>query len=93
MQAWSENQGVKGIVTMMADPAGEFTKATELEMTDPGPPSVGIIGRCKRHAMHVVNGEVKYLAVSEGPDDPAGDADPSASLADAMLEAIKKVSA
>lgn len=89
MQAWSEDQGVKGIVTMMGDPSAEFTKALDLEMTHPGPPSVGIVGRSKRFAMHVVNGEVKYVAVSEGPDDPAGDADPSASLADAMLKAIK----
>lgn len=89
MQAWSEDLGVKGIVTMMGDPAAEFTKAIDLEMTHPGPPSVGIVGRSKRFAMHVVNGEVKYVAVSEGPDDPAGDDDPSASLADAMLEAVK----
>ena len=88
MQAWSEDQGVKGIVTMMGDPAAEFTKALDLEMTHPGPPSVGIVGRSKRFALHVVNGEVKYVAVSEGEDDPAGDADPSASLADAMLKAI-----
>ena len=32
MQAWSEDQGVKGIVTMMGDPAAEFTKAIDLEM-------------------------------------------------------------
>ena len=88
MQAWSEDQGVKGIVTMMGDPAAEFTKALDLEMTHPGPPSVGIVGRSKRFALHVVNGEVKVVAVSEGEDDPAGDADPSASLADAMLKAI-----
>jgi hypothetical protein len=40
--------------------------------------------------MHVVDKVVKYVAVSEGPDDPAGDDDPSASCAPAMLEAIKK---
>ena len=28
-------------------------------------------------------------SVSEGPDDPAGDSDPSASCVDAMLEKIK----
>ena len=88
MQAWSEDQGVKGIVTMMGDPAAEFTEALDLAMTDPGPPSVGIVGRSKRFAMHVVDGVVKYVAVSEAPGDPAGDADPSASLADAMLKAI-----
>lgn len=73
---------------MMGDPAAEFTKALDLEMTHPGPPSVGIVGRSKRFALHVVNGEVKYVAVSEGEDDPAGDDDPSASLADAMLKVV-----
>jgi len=90
MQAWAEDQGIEdSFVTMMGDAACEFTKALDLEMTHPGPPSVGIIGRCKRFAMHVVDGEIKYIAVSEGPDDPAGDDDPSASLAPAMLEAIE----
>lgn len=75
---------------MFSDPAAELTKALDLEMTDPGPPSVGIIGRCKRHAIYAVDGEIKHIAVSEAPGDPAGDDDPSASLAPAMLEAIGK---
>ena len=73
----------------LAPDVAEFTKALDLQMTHPGPPSVGIVGRSKRFALYVTKGEVKYMAVSEGPDDPAGDADPSASLADAMLKAIK----
>lgn len=90
MQAWSEDQGTLGsMISMFGDPAAEFTKALDLEMTHPGPPSVGIIGRSKRFAMYVVKGEVMYVAVSEGEDDPAGDADPSASMAEAMLEAVK----
>ena len=89
MQAWAEDQGIAGsFINMMGDPAAELTKALDVEMVHPGPPSVGIIGRCKRFAMHVVDGEVKYVAISEGPDDPAGDDDPSASLAPAMLENI-----
>ena len=89
MQAWAEDQGIAGsFVNMMGDPAAELTKALDVEMVHPGPPSVGIIGRCKRFALHVVDGEVKYVAISEGPDDPAGDDDPSASLAPAMLENI-----
>mmetsp|Transcript_11893 Transcript_11893/g.20152 ORF Transcript_11893/g.20152 Transcript_11893/m.20152 type:complete len:94 (+) Transcript_11893:359-640(+) len=91
MNAWAEDQGIDEdtLVSFMGDPAGEFTKAVDMEMTHPGPPSVGIIGRCKRWAMHVVDGEVKYVAVSEGEDDPAGDEDPSATLAPAILDAIK----
>ena len=77
------------MVRFYSDPAGEFTKALDMEMTHPGPPSVGIIGRCKRFAIHAVDGEVKTVAVSEGPDDPAGDGDPSATLAPGFLAAIK----
>mmetsp|Transcript_3013 Transcript_3013/g.4553 ORF Transcript_3013/g.4553 Transcript_3013/m.4553 type:complete len:94 (+) Transcript_3013:321-602(+) len=90
MQAWGENQGIrKSMVTFFADPAAELTKALDMEMTHPGPPSVGIIGRCKRFAIHAVKGEIKTVVVSEGPDDPAGDDDPSATLAEGFLEAIK----
>ena len=78
------------MVTFLADPAGDLTKALDMEMTDPGPPSVGIIGRCKRFAIHAVDEEIKTVRVSEGPDDPAGDSDPSATLAEGMLEAIKE---
>lgn len=89
MQAWGEDQGIKGsMVTFVADPAATLTKALDMEMTHPGPPSVGIIGRCKRFAIHAVDGDVKTVKISEGPDDPAGDDDPSATLAEGMLEAI-----
>ena len=45
-------------------------------MDHPGP--VGKLGpnRCKRHSMYV-DGVVKVIALSEAPDDPAGDDDPS----------------
>lgn len=90
MEAWAEDQDIDGsIIKFMGDPAGEFTKALGMEMTHPGPPSVGIIGRSKRFAMHVMNGSVQHVAVSESPDDPAGDEDPSATCVDAMLDAVK----
>ena len=60
------------MIKFFGDAAADLTKALDVEMTHPGPPSVGIIGRCKRHAIHAVNGEVKFVAISEGPDDPAG---------------------
>ena len=78
------------MVTFMADPAGDLTKALDMEMTHPGPPSVGIIGRCKRFAIHADDEEIKAVVVSEGPDDPAGDDDPSKTLAENMLEIVKK---
>jgi len=91
MQAWADDQKIGGsMIKFMADPAGDFTKALDMEMTHPGPPSVGIIGRCKRFALHVVDGDVKAVRVSEGPDDPAGDDDPSATLAEGFLAAIKE---
>jgi peroxiredoxin len=91
VQAWAADQKIEGsIVTFMADPAAELTKALDMEMTHPGPPSVGIIGRCKRFAIHAVDEEIKTVKVSEGPDDPAGDSDPSATLVEGMLEAIKE---
>ncbi len=89
MQAWAADQKIEGsFVTFMADPAATLTKALDMEMTHEGPPSVGIIGRCKRFAIYVVDEEIKVVKVSEGPDDPAGDDDPSATLAEGMLEAI-----
>lgn len=76
------------MLQLMGDPHCELTKALDMEMTHPGPASVGIIGRCKRFAMYVKNGEIKAIRISEKEDDPAGDADPSLTLADSMLEAI-----
>mmetsp|Transcript_47186 Transcript_47186/g.57129 ORF Transcript_47186/g.57129 Transcript_47186/m.57129 type:complete len:91 (-) Transcript_47186:315-587(-) len=90
MQAWGDDQGIAGsFITFMGDPARELTSALDMEMNHPGPPSVGIINRCKRHALHVVDGTVKAVRVSEGEDDPAGDSDPSATLADAFLKIVK----
>jgi len=90
MQAWADEQKVGGsMIKFVADPAAELTKALDMEMTHPGPPSVGIVGRCKRFAVHAIDGEIKTVRISEGPDDPAGDSDPSATLAEGFLDAIK----
>lgn len=90
MQAWGSEYAIGGsMVKFLSDPTADLTKALDMEMTHPGPPSVGIRGRCKRFAIHVVDGEVKTVKISEGPDDPAGDDDPSATLAPGFLEAIK----
>jgi hypothetical protein len=53
----------------------------------------GLYGRCKRHAIYAVNGEIKAVSIAEKKDDPAGDAFPEATLADAMLEEIRKAKA
>lgn len=89
MEAWSKDQGVQGsMITFLADTRGELTRALDVVLDHPGP--MGVLGnkRCKRFAAYVDDGEIKVINVSEGPDDPAGDEDPSASCVDAMLEAI-----
>jgi peroxiredoxin len=95
MANWNQQQLDKfgkpnDLVTFMGDPSGEFTKLCGMEMTDPRPLANGIIGRCKRFAMHVVNNVVQFVVVSESDDDPAGDNNPDASCAPAIIEAIKK---
>mmetsp|Transcript_26921 Transcript_26921/g.58865 ORF Transcript_26921/g.58865 Transcript_26921/m.58865 type:complete len:117 (+) Transcript_26921:264-614(+) len=91
MTAWAEDQGVEddGLITLMGDPHAELTKALDLEMTAEGPKSVGIVGRCKRFALYVVDGVVKIVRVAEKEDDPAGDEFPDITLAEAMIDAIK----
>ena len=90
MMAWEKDQGTAGtIVTMLGDPSGAFTDACDMEMTDAGPISVGIIGRCKRWAMYAVDGEVKAVAVAESELDPAGDDFPEKTLAPALIEMAK----
>lgn len=90
MGAWFLDQKLEGSrMQMMGDPSGEFTRECGMELTHPGPQSKGLYGRCKRFAMHVVNCEVQYVAVSERDDDPAGDDHPGASCAEAIIEAIE----
>lgn len=86
MNAWKYNlQLANSMLQMMGDPSGEFTRACGMELTHPGPQEKGLYGRCKRFAMHVVNCEVKYVAVSESDEDPAGDKYPESSCADAII--------
>jgi len=104
MSAWAKDQAVAGseFITMMGDPAGEFTKAVGMVMDHPGPNSVfgadvSKLFRSKRWAMYAVDGEVKILRVAEkgpaGEEDPAGDEFPEVTLAPAMIDAIKELKA
>mmetsp|Transcript_20144 Transcript_20144/g.19390 ORF Transcript_20144/g.19390 Transcript_20144/m.19390 type:complete len:99 (+) Transcript_20144:310-606(+) len=89
MGAWSENQGADdSLLSFMADPYSTVTRALDMELIHPGPKSVGLINRCKRFALHVVDGEVKAVRVSEKENDPAGDDFPEDTCAPAMLEVI-----
>ena len=58
-------------------------------LDDPGPMRDLGNKRCKRFALYVDNGVVKHVGLSEGPGDPAGDEDNSASAVKGMLAAIK----
>ena len=96
MQAWALDQGVpteleEGILHLFADPYGKVTEALGMELTHRGPQSVGLVNRCKRFALYVVNGVVRLVRVAEGEDDPAGDDYPDVTLADAMIEAIQEL--
>jgi len=95
MEAWAKDQKTGlSLLQLMGDPKGDLTKALDMELTHPGPTEgAGLWGRCKRHAIYAVNGEIKAVHVSEAEDDPAGDERPEHTLADAMLEAIKAVKA
>ncbi|KAL3923897.1 MAG: hypothetical protein SGILL_001377 [Bacillariaceae sp.] len=94
MQAWGKDQKVGlSMLQLMGDPSGELTKALDMELTHPGPMEKGLYGRCKRHAIYAVNGEIKAVNIAEKDDDPAGDAHPEDTLADTMLEVIRKVKA
>merc|ERR1711928_318997 len=60
MAAWGKDQNASGKVRMLADTAGAFTKALDLEMD-----LSAVLGtvRCKRFSMVVEDGVVKVLNV------------------------------
>ncbi|KAJ1461016.1 hypothetical protein M885DRAFT_508544 [Pelagophyceae sp. CCMP2097] len=77
MKAWSADQGCPkgGAITMLADTTSALTNALGMEITHPGP--CGALGakRCKRFVLVIEDGIVTKVAISEAPDDPAGDND------------------
>lgn len=92
MQAWAKDQKIGlSMLKFMGDPTSELTKALDVELSHDGPIGVGLLGRCKRHAIYAVKGEIKAIRISEKEDDPAGDNDPSLTLAESMIKAIQEV--
>jgi len=93
MQAWGKDQKVGlSLLQLMGDPAGDLTKALDMELTADGPTiEKGLWGRCKRHAIYAVNGEIKAINIAESEEDPAGDKHPEPTLPDTMLEVIRKI--
>jgi 2-Cys peroxiredoxin 5 len=91
MSAWAESQGVPedSIVKLMGDPFGELTEMLEMELMHSGPKEKGLINRCKRFALYIVDGTVQIVRVAEREGDPAGDDFPDDTLAESMIEAIQ----
>mmetsp|Transcript_26935 Transcript_26935/g.82673 ORF Transcript_26935/g.82673 Transcript_26935/m.82673 type:complete len:127 (+) Transcript_26935:317-697(+) len=86
MEAWGRDQKIDGsIVTFLADPTSDLTKALDVELTHPGPLAVLGPGRCKRFAMLFDKGVCKSVQISESPDDPT-DGNLELSLAPNMLK-------
>jgi len=86
MQAWAKDQGLQGsIITFLADTRCEFSEAIGMCMDHAGPKHALGNTRCKRFVLVVDDGIVKNVEVSEGPDDPAGDANPAGPITQKTL--------
>jgi hypothetical protein len=46
---------------------------------------------CRLVNRYVQDGTIKAFRISEGPDDPAGDADPEGTCAEAMISVIDQL--
>lgn len=92
MKAWAADQEIEDtIIKFYGDPWGNFTKACGMELTHADITAKGLIGRCKRFAMFVVDSEIRYFTVAGKPDtDPAGDEFPENVLAENIVRAIKE---
>jgi 2-Cys peroxiredoxin 5 len=96
MDAWATSQGVStdisdgGLLHLFADPYGTVTEALGMSLTHSGPYSVGLVNRCKRFALYVVDGVVQIVRIAEGDGDPAGDDYPDITLAESMIVAIQE---
>ena len=65
MDAWGKSTGAtEAGITMLCDPAAEFTKAMGMEFSAP---PVGLIDRSKRYAMVVEDGKIVTLYEEENP--------------------------
>jgi len=86
MKSWAKVQNVEGsMITFLGDPRSELTEALGLVLDHPGPMSVLGNNRCKRFSMLIEDGIIRTINVAATEEDPAGDDDPSVSLAEKML--------
>jgi peroxiredoxin len=80
MDAWGTVQGVGDSITMVADPAADFTKAIGMEVDASG---FGLGTRSQRYAMVIDNGVVTAFMPEEGGFKV------EASTADCVLTSLK----
>jgi len=96
MDAWADNQGVGrdgegSFINFLADPHGNWTDACGLRMTHDGPRDHFGVGRSKRYSAVFDDCKLMKINIAEDPEnDPAGDDDPTISLAPAMLSWFSK---
>jgi 2-Cys peroxiredoxin 5 len=76
------------IIHLFGDPYGEVTESLDMELTAAGPKMKGLVQRCKRFALYIVNGKVEIKRIAEADNDPAGDDYPDITLAESMIVAI-----
>ena len=75
MEAWAKDQKIAGTnITFFADTSSALTKELDMVLDAPGPMRALGNPRCKRFALIVDKGTITHVAISESPDDPAGDA-------------------
>lgn len=87
MKGWAADQGIEGsIVTFLGDPRSELTRALGLVLEDGGVMSVLGNPRCQRFSMLIDDGIIKTVNVAAYPGDPAGDANPTVTLVEQMLQ-------
>jgi len=78
MGAYAKEMKSEGtMIKFLADPHAEFTKALCMELTHPAADQLGFLNRCKRFAIYVVDGDIKFFKVSYAEDDPVGAEDKS----------------
>jgi len=104
MGAWAKDQGAadEDFLTFMGDPTSALTTALDMELVELGegqgeidgkfaPFFKGLFKRPKRFAMLIKDGEIVLTKVAQLLTDPAGDDFPDETLAETMIEEIKKL--
>jgi len=95
MKSWCEdNNANDSMLTFIADPFGNLTKGLKMENLSSKPPDLfGLIGRSKRFAMVVKDGQIESTQISYTEIDPLGAYDPSATCIKNILKVCNTLKA